>query len=74
MIIKRLKSDTPKFFKVLRNIAIGAVTVSGIIIAIPVIGVAAIPAGIITAAHYVLAVGAAVGINSQLPVKDPNKL
>lgn len=73
-IRKRLKGETPSFFKVLRNIAIGAVTVSGVILALPVVGAVAIPAGVIAVATYVTAIGSAVGITSQLTVKDPNRL
>lgn len=72
--MKRFKSETPAFFKVLRNIAIGAVTVSGVILTLPAVGVLAIPAGVIAIATYVTAIGSAVGITSQLTVKDPNRL
>lgn len=70
MIRKRLREETPAFFKVLRNIAIGAVTISGVILALPL----AIPAGLIAVATYVTVIGSAIGITSQLTVKDPNKL
>jgi hypothetical protein len=52
-IIDRLKSPTPKFFKILRNIGLGLAAAGGVIVAAPV----AIPAAIVTIGGYLIVAG-----------------
>ena len=65
-IIKRLKSETPTFFKKLRNIGITLGTIGGIIVAAPV----ALPAVIITIGGYMIVGGSVIASVSQLTKKD----
>ena len=65
-IIKRLKSETPTFFKKLRNIGITLGTIGGVIVAAPV----ALPAVIITIGGYMIVGGSVIASVSQLTKKD----
>ena len=61
-IIKRVKSPTPKFFKVLRNIGLVLAAVGGTILAAPV----ALPAIVVTIGGYVAVAGGVISAVSQL--------
>ncbi|WP_310378002.1 hypothetical protein [Flavobacterium sp.] len=61
-IIKRVKSPTPKFFKVLRNIGLVLATVGGTILDAPV----ALPVIVTTIGGYVAVAGGAISAVSQL--------
>ena len=61
-IIKRVKSPTPKFFKVLRNIGLVLAAVGGTILAAPV----ALPAIVVTIGGYVAVTGGVISAVSQL--------
>ena len=61
-IIKRAKSPTPKFFKVLRNIGLVLATIGGSVLAAPIV----LPAVVTTVAGYVLVAGGVVSAVSQL--------
>jgi uncharacterized membrane protein HdeD (DUF308 family) len=61
-IIKRVKSPTPKFFKVLRNIGLVLAAVGGTILAAPV----ALPAIVVTVGGYVAVTGGVISAFSQL--------
>ena len=61
-IIKRVKSPTPKFFKVLRNIGLVLAAVGGTILAAPV----ALPVLITTIGGYVAVAGDVLSAVSQL--------
>ena len=61
-IIKRVKSPTPKFFKVLRNIGLVLAAVGGTILAAPV----ALPAIVVTVGGYVAVAGGVLSAVSQL--------
>ena len=65
-IVERVKAPTPKWFKVLRTIGITLATVSGAKLASPV----ALPAGIVTAAGYLLLGGTVVSAVAQTGVKS----
>jgi uncharacterized membrane protein HdeD (DUF308 family) len=66
-IIKRVKSPTPKFFKVLRNIGLVLAAVGGTILAAPV----ALPIIVTTIGGYVAVAGGVISAVSQLTnVKD----
>ncbi len=60
-IIDRLKSPTPKFFKILRNIGLGLAAAGGVIVAAPV----AIPALIVTIGGYLIVAGSVATAVSQ---------
>ena len=61
-IIKRVKSPTPKFFKVLRNIGLVLAAVGGTILAAPI----ALPAIVVTVGGYVAVAGGVISAVSQL--------
>ena len=61
-IIKRVKSPTPKFFKVLQNIGLVLAAVGGTILAAPV----ALPAIVVTIGGYVAVAGGVISAVSQL--------
>ena len=61
-IIKRVKSPTPKFFKVLRNIGLVLAAVGGTILATPV----ALPVIVTTIGGYVAVAGGVLSAVSQL--------
>ena len=61
-IIKRVKSPTPKFFKVLRNIGLVLAAIGGTILAAPV----ALPTIIVTIGGYVAVTGGVLSAVSQL--------
>jgi uncharacterized membrane protein HdeD (DUF308 family) len=66
-IIKRVKSPTPKFFKVLRNIGLVLAAVGGTILAAPV----GLPAIVVTIGGYVAVAGGVISAVSQLTnIKD----
>ncbi|HCP94762.1 MAG: hypothetical protein O9267_13900 [Flavobacterium sp.] len=65
-VVERVKAPTPKWFKVLRTIGITLASVGGAILASPV----ALPAGIVTAAGYLLLGGTVVSAVAQTGVKS----
>ena len=65
-IVERVKAPTPRWFKVLRTIGITLASVGGAILASPV----ALPAGIVTAAGYLLLGGTVVSAVAQTGVKS----
>lgn len=65
-VVERVKAPTPKWFKVLRTIGITLASVGGVILTSPV----ALPAGIVTAAGYLLLGGSIVTAVSQTGVKS----
>ena len=67
-IIKRVKSPTPKFFKVLRNIGLVLAAVGGTILAAPV----ALPTIVVTAGGYIAVAGGVISAVSQLTTKNEN--
>lgn len=63
--IERLASKPAnEYWSKVRKIAIALVTVSGVIISLPVAGLT-VPAILLTSANYVLAIGAALGLSAQ---------
>ena len=65
-VVERVKAPTPKWFKVLRTIGITLASVGGAILASPV----ALPAGIVTAAGYLLLGGTVVSAVWKTGVKS----
>lgn len=68
-IVERVKAPTPKFFRVLRNIGLSLVAVSGVLLTSPV----ALPAGIITLAGYLTVAGTVMSAVSQTVVEEPER-
>jgi len=68
-LLERAKAPTPKFFRVLRNIGLTLVTVSGAVLAAPV----ALPVALVTAATYVGVAGGVLSAVSQVTVDDGAK-
>lgn len=65
-IVERIKAPTPKWFKILRTAGIVMATVGGTIIAAPV----ALPAGIVSAAGYMVLGGSVIIAVSQTAVQS----
>ena len=64
-LVERVKSPTPKWFKIIRNIGIALATVGGVILASPVI----LPVGLVSAAGYLVLGGSIISAVSQTGVK-----
>lgn len=64
-IIDRLKSPTPKFYRVLRNIGLGLVAAGGVLVTAPV----AIPAVIVTIGGYLIVAGSVATAVAQTVVE-----
>ena len=60
-LIDRLKSPTPKFFKILRNVGLGLAAAGGVIVAAPI----AIPTIIVTIGGYLIVAGSVATAISQ---------
>ncbi|WP_240473182.1 hypothetical protein [Flavobacterium enshiense] len=65
-VVERVQAPTPKWFKVLRTIGLALATVGGSIIAAPI----ALPAGLVTAAGYLVLGGGIISAVSQTAVKS----
>jgi len=63
---RRWSGETPRFWKKVRNIAIGLGAVAGVILTAPV----SLPAAVITIAGYVATAGTVAATLSQLTVED----
>ena len=63
-IIERAQAPVPKFFKVLRTIGVALLTISGSIVAAPVV----LPAVVISVAGYAALAGGVISVISQLTV------
>jgi uncharacterized membrane protein YeiH len=65
-IIERAQAPTPKLFKLLRNIGLVLMAISGSIMAAPV----ALPAVVVTIAGYAAVAGGVMSAVSQVTVED----
>ncbi len=65
-VIKRAKSPTPKFFKVLRNIGLVLAAVGGTILTAPI----SLPVAVVTVGGYVAVAGGVLSAVSQLTTKE----
>ena len=65
-VIKRAKSPTPKFFKVLRNIGLVLAAVGGTILTAPI----TLPVAVVTVGGYVAVAGGVLSAVSQLTIKE----
>lgn len=65
-IVERAKAPTPKFFKILRNIGMALLAISGSIIAAPVV----LPVAVVSIAGYAALAGGVISVISQITVED----
>lgn len=68
-IVERAKAPTPKFFKVLRNIGMALLAISGSIIGAPVV----LPLAVVSIAGYAALAGGVISVISQITVDDTAK-
>lgn len=64
-MVKRVNKPTPKFFRVMRNIGLTLASISGVVLAAPVM----LPVGIVTVAGYLAVTGGVIGAISQMTVE-----
>lgn len=64
-MVKRVNKPTPKFFRVMRNIGLTLASISGVVLAAPVV----LPIGIVTVAGYLAVTGGVIGAISQMTVE-----
>jgi len=65
-LAERVKAPTPKWFKTLRTIGLALATIGGSLIAAPI----ALPAGLVTAAGYLVLGGGIISAVSQTAVQN----
>ena len=65
-VVERAKAPTPKFFKILRAIGLALLTISGSVIAAPVV----LPVTVVTVAGYLAVAGGVISAVSQITVDD----
>lgn len=65
-LLERVKSPTPRFFKILRNVGLCISAIGGSLLGAPVV----LPAVVVTIAGYMMVVGGVIGIVSQAAVGD----
>lgn len=63
-LIERIKAPTPKFFRVLRNVGLALLAISGSVIAAPVV----LPAVVVNIAGYAALAGGVISAISQVTV------
>ena len=68
-IVERGKAPTPSFFKILRAIGLALLTISGSVIAAPIV----LPAAVVTVAGYLAVAGGVISAVSQITVDDKAK-
>jgi uncharacterized membrane protein HdeD (DUF308 family) len=68
-VVERAKAPTPKFFKILRAIGLALLTISGSVIAAPIV----LPVTVVTVAGYLAVAGGVISAVSQLTVDDKAK-
>lgn len=65
-VVQRMKTPTPKFYKVLRNIGLGCVAAGGVLVASPVV----LPLMVITLGQYLIVAGTVASAISQTTIKQ----
>lgn len=68
-IIQRASAETPKFFRILRNIGLGLAAAGAAVLASPI----ALPAIAVTIAGYATVAGSVIGAISQITIKDDSE-
>ena len=64
-IVERVTNETPKWFKIVRNVGLALTAISGTLLAAPI----ALPATLVTVAGYLALGGAIAGAVAQTAVK-----
>ena len=67
-VVERIKAPTPKFFKILRSIGLALLTISGTIVAAPIV----LPVTVVTVAGYMAVAGGVISAVSQMTVAEEN--
>jgi uncharacterized membrane protein HdeD (DUF308 family) len=65
-VVERAKAPTPSFFKILRAVGLALLTISGSVIAAPIV----LPATVVTVAGYLAVAGGVISAVSQITVDD----
>ena len=65
-IVERIKAPIPKFFKILRNIGLVLLAISGTVVAAPVV----LPAVVVSVAGYMVVAGGILSAVSQMTVRS----
>ena len=65
-IIERVTSETPKFYKIIRNIGLTLAAIGGVLVAAPI----ALPAVIVTVGGYLIVAGSVATAVSQTVVEN----
>ena len=68
-VVERAKAPTPNFFKILRAIGLALLTISGSVIAAPIV----LPVTVVTVAGYLAVAGGVISAVSQITVDDKAK-
>jgi len=69
-LVKRWKAETPDFWKKVQKVGLAIGAIGGVIVSAPVV----LPAGLITVAGYMVAVGSVAAVLSKLTVVEPSVL
>jgi uncharacterized membrane protein HdeD (DUF308 family) len=65
-LVERVKSPTPKFFRILRAIGLALLVISGSVIAAPVV----LPVAVVSIAGYIAVAGGVISAISQVTVDE----
>jgi uncharacterized membrane protein HdeD (DUF308 family) len=65
-LVERVKSPTPKFFRILRAIGLALLALSGSVIAAPVV----LPVAVVSIAGYIAVAGGVISAVSQITVDE----
>jgi uncharacterized membrane protein YeiH len=65
-LVERVKSPTPKFFRILRAIGLALLALSGSVIAAPVV----LPVAVVSIAGYIAVAGGVISAVSQVTVDE----
>jgi uncharacterized membrane protein YeiH len=65
-LVERVKSPTPKFFRILRAIGLALLAISGSVIAAPVV----LPVAVVSIAGYIAVAGGVISAISQVTVDE----
>lgn len=68
-VIKRAQAPTPRFFRILRNVGLAMLAISGSVIGAPVV----LPAVMVSVAGYMAVAGGVISAVSQITVDDKAK-
>ena len=65
-IVERIKAPIPKFFKILRNIGLALMAISGTVMAAPIV----LPITVVTVVGYIAVAGGVISAVSQMTVDN----